>query len=236
MMKYLIAERFKSIQGEGVFAGTPMAFIRFCGCSVGKRVCSACDTDFEQPVLWRGGGEFSRDELIQWSKPYEHICLTGGEPFDQDLYPIVAALQEEQMVHVESSGTKGFDAVGFKEMWPDGMSWLCISPKPGWSEEAINVADEVKVIMPGLGVLKQGVMQPTIRQLNTGTGSTTETLNWPTLEDALRWANQGKIVFLQPRNERMDVDMNNLRLCQDIIAEHPKLRLSVQLHKILRVQ
>jgi 7-carboxy-7-deazaguanine synthase len=261
-MKYLIAEKFKSLQGEGVYTGTPMAFIRFVGCSVGKSICSACDTDFEQPVTWRGGGEFSAEELFEWSRPYSHVCLTGGEPFDQDLSPIFSAFShwhdpdgtgyhvDPPMLHIETSGTKNIVTPGtFGLLAP---SWVCISPKPGFIEEGVLRADEVKVIMPGLGVLKNGVMQPAVRStrgdssvmaegLKRGAtlhedGTIRDTLRWPDLSDALRWADAGKTVFLQPRNGRADIDMNNLRLCQDIIAEHPQLRLSMQLHKLLRVQ
>ena len=86
-MKYPVVERFKSLQGEGMYAGTPMAFIRFVGCSVGKKTCAFCDTDFVEPLTWRGGGEYTEDELLEWAQPYRHICLTGGEPLDQDLEP-----------------------------------------------------------------------------------------------------------------------------------------------------
>jgi len=55
---YIVAERFKSIQGEGLYAGTPMAFIRFVGCSVGKKVCNGCDTDFET-TPWHLGMEWA---------------------------------------------------------------------------------------------------------------------------------------------------------------------------------
>ncbi len=212
-MTYSVAEKFKSIQGEGVFAGTPMAFIRFVGCSVGKKTCVACDTDFEESIPWRGGGEFTAEELLRWSEPYDHICLTGGEPLDQNLEPLVK--HRVQRFHLETSGTKllDFDRTHY---------WVCVSPKPGFKEDVVRGADEIKVIMPGLGVLQHGRMK-----IDSG---------WPTLQDALRWADAGKIVFLQPRNGKFDVDMGNLHLCQDIIAEYPQLRLSTQLHKILKVQ
>lgn len=209
-MTYQIAEKFKSIQGEGVFAGTPMAFIRFVGCSVGKKTCHFCDTDFDKTMNWRGGGSFSAQELALWSIPYEHICLTGGEPLDQDLLPLVDELNlriRETVIHVETSGTKSIPT-------EVSTSWICVSPKPGFIDDVVLVADEVKVIVPGLG---------------NGAG-------WPTIKDALRWASMSKIVFLQPRNEKFAVDKNNLRLVQDIITEHPELRLSLQLHKLLGVQ
>lgn len=208
-MKYQIAEKFKSVQGEGVYAGTPMAFIRFTGCSVGKKICHYCDTDFDKTYNWRGGGEFSEDELLHWADNYEHICLTGGEPFDQNLDPIFDLASTARTIHIESSGTVNYKIRRHPEMW-----WLCVSPKPGFKEEIVHSANEVKVIVPGLG---------------NGEG-------WPTINDALRWADAGKIVFLQPKNDKLSVDKNNLRIVQDIIAQYPQLRLSVQLHKILGVQ
>jgi organic radical activating enzyme len=212
-MQYRIAERFKSIQGEGVWAGTPMAFIRFVGCSVGKKVCASCDTDFDREYPWKGGGSFSSNELIAWAEPYKHICLTGGEPLDQNLAPLldyldlahVAGSERRKIVHIETSGTRALPIVG--------RAWICVSPKPGFREDVIAVADEVKVIVPGLG---------------PGEG-------WPTLEDALRWARAGRVVFLQPKNQRLDLDSENVKLCFDLVSRYPELRLSLQMHKVLRV-
>jgi organic radical activating enzyme len=244
-MTYKIAERFKSVQGEGVYAGTPMAFIRFVGCSVGKSICSACDTDFEEAVPWRGGGKFTLEQLHGWAEPYEHICLTGGEPLDQpELRHLISFFMQNstEMIHVETSGTTPEIPPGWNhydhvpEYFDRDRLWICVSPKPGFHEEWIDVADEVKVIMPGLGVLKHGVPLPKSRDFMQDGRAMTSEFPWPTLDDALRWAASGKTVFLQPRNGRNDLDLVNLRLCQDIVAEHPELRLSVQLHKILRVQ
>lgn len=240
-MKYQIAEKFKSIQGEGVYAGTPMAFIRFVGCSVGKKICQFCDTDFEKTLSWQGGGEFTAEELLAWAGPYDHICLTGGEPLDQDLEPLMRVSSMRRMFHIETSGT---------QVLPDRPSgnfpllWICVSPKPGFMEQEVLDADEVKVIVPGLGTeesLKQmqDAVYPGTVPLLRGAGhifAQRESFRWPTIEDALRWAKAGKTVFLQPRNAKFDVDHNRLRLVQDIIAEHPQLRLSVQMHKILHVQ
>lgn len=214
-VQYFVAEKFKSIQGEGLYAGTPMAFIRFVGCSVGKKICNACDTDFETMHNWRGGGAFSEMDLLIWAstpKRYGHICLTGGEPLDQDLLPLFSKKEWADMFHIETSGTKPLPPE-----WASPMTertWLCVSPKPGFREDVVLFADEIKVIVPGLG---------------SGPG-------WPTIDDAKRWADRGKIVYLQPRNARFDVDQHNLRIVEDIIAVNPQFRLSVQMHKILKVQ
>lgn len=208
-MIYHIAEKFKSIQGEGLYAGTPMAFIRFVGCSVGKTICHHCDTDFDKTYPWLGGGEFTDEELLTWVRPYHHICLTGGEPLNQDLRPFLSLACDGREFHIETSGTI------IPEWKDDDLSYIhiCVSPKPGFSEKMIQLADEVKVIVPGLG---------------NGEG-------WPTLDDARRWS-YSKTVFLQPRNAKYDINNLNLALCEKLVNENPTLRLSVQMHKILRVR
>jgi organic radical activating enzyme len=139
--------------------------------------------------------------------------LTGGEPFDQDLIPFFLENEWAETFHVESSGTKPF--VPLLEAIPDRKRlWLCMSPKPGYLEGNIELADEIKVIVPGLG---------------SGAG-------WPSLKDALKWADEGKKVFLQPRNGRFEVDKVNMSIVKGLVMRYPQLRLSVQLHKILGVQ
>ena len=218
-MIYSVSEKFKSLQGEGLFAGTPMAFIRLQGCSIGKRVCAGCDTDFEVEHGWRGGGPIHADELAQWSLPYKHVCLTGGEPLDRDLRPLMDTIHHRVLdpmttyypthIHLETSGT----IIPPMEVC-DGM-WICVSPKPGWKEEVIAMADEIKVIVPGLG---------------KGEG-------WPTIEDAIKWEAQGgRLVFLQPRNTKFGIDQQNLMYVLDLLKEYPQFRLSTQAHKILKVQ
>lgn len=80
---------FWSIQGEGHLRGFQMGFIRLAGCSVG---CPQCDTDYSvfekltpAEVVERCRATFpvSRD---QW------VWVTGGEPTDHDLRPLMAAL------------------------------------------------------------------------------------------------------------------------------------------------
>ena len=72
-----IAEIFKSIQGEGIYAGRKQVFIRFYGCNLG---CRYCDT---QPLTFT---EMDLEEVlstISVFKNYHSISLTGGEPLQQ---------------------------------------------------------------------------------------------------------------------------------------------------------
>lgn len=233
---YAIAEKFKSPQGEGIYTGTPMAFLRFRGCSVGKRICQACDTDFDKTLPWRGGGEFSADQLLAWAGEYKHICLTGGEPLDQDLDPLFDLAGPERMFHIETSGTKKLPR--FRRII---KPWVCVSPKPGFREDVVMEADEVKVIVNGLGEITEKLRMDIGKLLGSNSAGEPYIMDehgfrWPTLEDALRWASMGKTVFLQPRNGKFEVEKQNLLYVLDLLRDHPQLRLSVQLHKLLKVQ
>jgi organic radical activating enzyme len=212
-MRYPLAERFKAPQGEGLYAGVPMAFVRLVGCSVGQDVCTSCDTQFDRMDEAKGGGLYTADAIVGWAGDYRHVCVTGGEPLDRDLRGLLAACKAAgKQVHVETSGTK---PAGFwlADRLPKDV-WVTVSPKPSFLPSMIDLADEVKVILGGLG---------------DGPG-------WPTLEDAVRWADAGKLVYIQPRNHRDTVDQQAMNEAVAVTDRHPQLRLSTQLHKYIRTR
>lgn len=215
-LKYPLTERFKAPQGEGLFAGTMMAFVRLVGCSVGQKVCTACDTDFVTMRKPLGGGLFTAKEIVDWAHSIQHLCITGGEPFDRDLLEIIRvfhAATRGAVVHIETSGTKDFSKV--RAAYPKGSGvWITVSPKPGYLPESIELADEVKVIIGGLG---------------DGPG-------WPTVNDALRWAADDVLVYVQPRNHRFDINTKNLDEAVKLVELYPRLRLSCQMHKVWRTR
>ncbi len=76
-----VAEKFVSINGEGVRAGELAAFIRFRGCNLN---CTYCDTS------WANSEDtdaqmLSADELCGWvfAMGVRNVTLTGGEPLLQ---------------------------------------------------------------------------------------------------------------------------------------------------------
>jgi len=94
-----VIEVFNSIQGEGVFIGTPTSFIRLPGCNLR---CKWCDTKY----AWtESGREISRDELLK-SLWFKHVCITGGEPLiNKDLEKIVDWISREKFLSIETNAT-----------------------------------------------------------------------------------------------------------------------------------
>lgn len=161
-MNYRLNDTYACIQGEGAWAGTPMALIRLQGCSVG---CPWCDTretwaadpahrvDTIADALGTGPAWCEADpgQVADAARRVAPGCrwamLTGGEPAEQPLAPLVDALHAQGFrVALETSGT----ALGHVGA---GIDWCCVSPKPNMPggrillAPALAVADEIKMVV-----------------------------------------------------------------------------------------
>ncbi len=89
-----IAEIFYSVQGEGILAGVPSAFVRTTGCPLR---CSWCDSPY---TSWEPAGEtMSVDAVLARLAEYpaRHVVVTGGEP-------VLAAGIEELCARLHEAG------------------------------------------------------------------------------------------------------------------------------------
>lgn len=129
---YKINEIFYSLQGEGLYSGFPVVFIRFSECN---RKCSWCDTSFDSFI------EMSLEQIINEVNKYptKRVVLTGGEPTLQiDLQLANALHDNNKIIHIESNGTN-------KITLP--IDWITISPKDdSWIQKT---GDELKVVYTG---------------------------------------------------------------------------------------
>ncbi len=157
-MSYTVKEMFYTLQGEGAHAGRPAVFCRFTGCNLwsGREadraiaVCNFCDTDFVGTDGMGGGKFVDAAALAQqidshWPSTHQankYVVLTGGEP----LLQLDAALIERLHAHgftiaIETNGTLPV---------PDGVDWVCVSPKMG-APLVVLRGSEIKVVIPQLG-------------------------------------------------------------------------------------
>ncbi|HVT10853.1 MAG TPA: 7-carboxy-7-deazaguanine synthase QueE [Fimbriimonadaceae bacterium] len=140
-----IAEIFASIQGEGIWAGTPSTFVRVSGCNLR---CGWCDTPYaswnpEGPVL-------DLAEILDAVEGHSlrHVVVTGGEPMLFD--PIVELTGElrrrGRVLTIETAGTI------YRDLACDLMS---ISPKlanstpppeSGWRERHEETRLRIEVL------------------------------------------------------------------------------------------
>jgi 7-carboxy-7-deazaguanine synthase (Cx14CxxC type) len=153
-VSYAVKEIFLTLQGEGAHAGRAAVFCRFSGCNLwsgreqdrASATCQFCDTDFVGTDGTLGGRYDSAEALAeaiaaQWAEAAgnRYTVLTGGEPLLQVDAPLVQALRARGFeIGVETNGT--IDP-------PEGMDWICVSPKAG-TELVVRRGNELKLVYP----------------------------------------------------------------------------------------
>lgn len=213
-MTYSVKEVFYTLQGEGLQSGKPAVFCRFAGCNLwsgrevdrATAVCRFCDTDFVGTDGTMGGKYASATDLANrvaslWPlEDHEHrlVVMTGGEPLLQLDSALIDALHLSGFrIAVETNGTIAA---------PDGIDWICVSPKAG-APLVQTHGNELKLVYPQPELLPEDLHLP-----------------------ALRFDHY----LLQPM-DGPEVVQNTASAVEHCQA-HPQWRLSVQTHKTLGIR
>ena len=224
MTQLLVNEIFWSIQGEGHFTGTPAVFVRLQGCDVR---CPWCDTGYaldvraenrlsdnstqvlaklgSDPRYTAADADWLVGQLLARKSPIRHLVLTGGEPFMQDIVPLLERLEREHfMVQVETSGTRPLPAPALERTWITLSPKLAKLPLPeNWER-----ANELKI--PVLHPSDLTVLAPFLEKLEG-----LERLHRP-------------LVSLQPVSQNREAT----RLCIELCMKN-NWKLSLQTHKFI---
>jgi 7-carboxy-7-deazaguanine synthase (Cx14CxxC type) len=156
-MSYSIKEIFYTLQGEGAQTGRPAVFCRFAGCNLwsgreadrASAVCKFCDTDFvgtdgELGAKYADSKSLANTIDSLWPSTHpagKYVVFTGGEPLlqlDTALITDMHACGFE--IAIETNGTLPV---------PQGVDWICVSPKMG-AELRVRKGNELKVVIPQL--------------------------------------------------------------------------------------
>ena len=217
-MTYSVKELFLTLQGEGAHAGRAAVFCRFSGCNLwsgreedrATAVCQFCDTDFVG-TDGDGGGKFETPESLakeinthwdQGDPHHKYVVFTGGEPLLQLDDALITALKSQGFeIGIETNGTIRV---------PQGIDWICVSPKFG--SELVQVqGDEIKLVIPQQG------HQDNLQQI------------------LIRFE---KMSFMHHYLQALDgPDLTaNRALAIKICQKRPLWRLSTQTHKLLGIR
>ncbi len=207
MAELLVSELFTSLQGEGLHAGLPCFFVRLYGCNLH---CSYCDTRYASE------GPFQRMEIEEivaaWREGgVELVEVTGGEPL----------LQEGGMELLKAL----LDAGGQVLLETNGSLPLARLPR-----EVVKIVDWKT---PGSGEAGSFLLE-NLRWLNPGDQikfviTSREDYEWSlSMVDAHGLAQRCAVLFSPAWSLLPPV-----HLAQWILEDKPKVRLQLQLHKLI---
>lgn len=209
---------FETIQGEGPFAGHPAVFLRLAGCNLR---CPWCDTIYTGACVQR----YSVPEIISQFHGHEYhelIVITGGEPFRQNITPLVRKmLHLGHNVQIETNGI----------LFPDADF--------PWHHERLTVVCSPKTskIHPKGALLFSAYKYVLSHSQVSTDGLPGTALGHPLARDSrvarppLNWVGP---IYLQPMDAK-DKHENelNVQAVVDSVMKHKCYIMGVQMHKIV---
>ena len=193
--KLKVNEIFYSVQGEGLHTGMSAVFVRLAGCLMG---CDWCDTKYAAKINFL----LTPAQILARIKKYpaRRIVITGGEPCEQDIIPLIKLLRKTKYeVHLETNGSVNINTSLF----------FCttVSPKKYADIKMLKKADVIKLVVDGK-ISKKNILA------------------------YKKYINKKTSLYLQPEGNKKE----NIAKCLQIIKQNPQIKLSAQLHKLLKIK
>lgn len=231
--KYRVKSVWKTLQGEGLFAGRPAVFVRMVGCNLwsgyadtrerdaarsGANCPLWCDTDFTK----EGSKAYTAKELAiemhQVGGDVKFCVVTGGEPLLHLDAELVKALHQEGFfIAIETNGT-----VSLQESCQDKLTgelvapdWIVCSPKLPEEQLTLEYFDELKLVLPDYHPEKYSNFAQRQRQHQVQ-------------------GDRLPLLWLQPEDGTRLQQATQMAI--NYALDNPAWRVSVQTHKILNVE
>ncbi len=211
-----VQEVFFSIQGEGPYSGIPAVFVRLAGCNLR---CYFCDTDFESSNWHPNLKDLLK--VIYRKKPRhcDLIVLTGGEPFRQNIRPLVTELLRQKLhVQIETNGT----------LWIDlpinsNLSIVCSPKTKKLNSHLVSRVSAYKYLVAS-------------GEVDTKNGLPTKSSQFSGKVDKIFPPQCSKDVYVMPRDDGSSkLNVRNEQKCLEVSMKHG-YRCCIQLHKIFDVR
>jgi 7-carboxy-7-deazaguanine synthase len=223
--KYSVHSIFQTIQGEGPHSGIPAIFIRLAGCNL---QCPLCDTTYQEQEILTVDNILTLVDAQTFNNCIRLVVVTGGEPFRQNLHPLVFSLLNwGYKVQVETNGTL-FENLWEKipADWTSSLTVVC-SPKTGSVHPKL---------LPYITAWKYVVTEASLK--DTVRGLPASALDHPASPHLFHVSINTPVerIYLQPADEQDPVkNKANLEAAIEVCIKHG-YRLNVQLHKIIGVE
>lgn len=202
---------FATLQGEGLYAGVPSVFIRLGGCNL---ACNFCDTEFEDAPIMPLADVMQKIKELALNdngvRVRKLVVITGGEPLRQNIVPLCEQLLADGFaVQIETNGTLYRDL-------PEKVDIVC-SPKN-----------------TGLGYMR--VREDLLRRISAFKFIISAGQRDYNGVSDVGQGEYGIPVFVQPMDEYDEAkNAANTKLALELAQKHG-YRLSLQTHKILKIE
>jgi 7-carboxy-7-deazaguanine synthase len=214
-LSYSVKEIFYSLQGEGFHAGRPAVFCRFAGCNLWsgreadrpEAACKFCDTDLIGPDGPEGGTFASAGELASRVAQFWPAGKSGGS-----IQPFVVCTGGEPLLQMDAELVHAFHRENFL-IAVETNGTILPPAKIDWL--CVSPKAGVEIVVHAGQELKLVFPQK---------GADPEKFTHLDFQN----------FFLQPL-DGPDIG-ENTKITVDYVLAHPLWRLSLQVHKILKIK
>ena len=210
-----VQEVFYTLQGEGPFSGQTAIFVRLAGCNLS---CFWCDTEFESSTWKPNLADLMAKIAELRPATCDLIVLTGGEPFRQNIAPLIESLLAQGLrVQIETNGTLFVDLPV-----SDNLHIVCSPKTARLHPDLVERIDSYKYVLAAGGT-------------DEGDGLPKTSTQKKDQSERLARPQAGALVYVLPLDSYdQAVNAANRQTCVDVALKYG-YRLTLQTHKIIGV-